>query len=233
MASTPVFDIASDIVGSRRKKAVKALRYMRSRLLLLLLLVALVSGCASRTDGEADSADGETGFTGSWPTISLVGDEIRPQFLQAGDTPPDLQVSGTGYGFTSLSELKGKRVFITFWATWCPYCRQALPEYDKLRQELADEDIYWLFVDHHQIENGPITDEEIKEYVDELGLTTPIAVDRSGEVAFAFGVHGVPNSIILDADGKVALIIPGAMPYETAKLALELAADPSQLLPNN
>ncbi|GFZ33844.1 hypothetical protein CSC2_43700 [Clostridium zeae] len=47
----------------------------------------------------------------------------------------------------SLSDLKGKNIFINFWATWCPYCVQEMPEIEKLYQETKNSDLIILGID--------------------------------------------------------------------------------------
>lgn len=148
--------------------------------------------------------------------------------LEEGGTPADIQLTGSDFDFASLADLKGKRVFMTFWNTWCPYCRQALPQYDQLRQDLDADDIVWMFVNIVPGEHGG-TPDKIGAYLEETGLTTPVVLDMTGDVARAYGARGVPTTVVLDADGKFVVIFPGVAPYELAELALAVAADPSIL----
>lgn len=148
--------------------------------------------------------------------------------LEEGGIPADVKLSGSDFDFASLADLNGKRVFMTFWNTWCPYCREVLPQYDQLRQDLNEDDIVWLFVNNVPAEHTG-TPEKIEAYVDELGLTTPIALDMTGDVARAYGARAVPTTAVLDAEGKIVVIFPGAVPYDLAKLALAVAKDPSLL----
>lgn len=199
-------------------------------------MLFVLAGCTGGPSDESPNAPPPDPSAGSparspayaWPTVSLVEGQTLPQVLEEGGSPADIQVAGGDFDFASLGDLKGKRVFMTFWNTWCPYCREVLPQYDQLRKDLDADDIVWMFVNNVPNEHDG-TPGKIDAYLEETGLTTPIVLDTTGNVARAYGARGVPTTVVLDADGKIVVIFPGAAPYDLAKLALEVAADPSVL----
>lgn len=190
-------------------------------MLTLLLVVSCTVGQKRLTTEEPELA---------WPELRPAGEAVRPQLLQEGTPAPDIRLVGSNFDFGSIAELQGKRVFMTFWNTWCPYCREVLPQYDQLRQDLAADDIVWMFVNQVPQE-AEGSDEAIRPYLEQTALTTPVVLDRTGEVAFMYGVRAVPTTVVINADGELVAIIPGAMPYDMAKLALDYAADPTVLDP--
>ncbi|WP_206872404.1 TlpA disulfide reductase family protein [Clostridium zeae] len=66
---------------------------------------------------------------------------------QNGDKAIDFKLKTLDGKEVSLSDLKGKNIFINFWATWCPYCVQEMPEIEKLYQETKNSDLIILGID--------------------------------------------------------------------------------------
>lgn len=119
----------------------------------------------------------------------------------------------------SLSSLKGKVVFINFWATWCPPCRAEMPTINKLYENLKDEEnIVFLMVD---------PDESFKKaqgYMDKNDFELPVYIP-SGPVPPVFLAGALPTTVILDKEGKMAIRHEGAADYsnpEVEKLLREL-----------
>jgi len=97
----------------------------------------------------------------------------------------------------SLDDLQGKVVLIDFWATWCGPCKAALPHIREIVNKFQGQPLVVLSisVDSNQ--------EKWKEFVAKNEMTWPQAFDGgfTGNVARAFGVHAIPNTFTLDADG--------------------------------
>jgi thiol-disulfide isomerase/thioredoxin len=99
----------------------------------------------------------------------------------------------------SMDELQGKVVLIDFWATWCGPCREALPHIRKIADKFHDEPFIVLSVDLDTDEN------KWKSFVAENKMTWPqyFGAGFSGHMATSFGVHAIPHTFTIDADGIV------------------------------
>ena len=95
----------------------------------------------------------------------------------------------------TLSELKGQVVFVNFWATWCPPCREEMPSMQKLHQMLPKDKFKML-----AILNGD--DPALADsFAAKLGLTMPILNDQANKVGPKYGLTGVPETFIINKKG--------------------------------
>jgi peroxiredoxin len=97
----------------------------------------------------------------------------------------------------TLSDFRGKPTIINFWATWCPPCRRELPALEAAYQMYQDQ-IGFVAVD---VKEDAAT---VAAFVEELGLTFPVAIDPDGRVSdVAYEVRGLPTTLFVDAQGVV------------------------------
>ncbi len=114
-----------------------------------------------------------------------------------------------------LSDLRGKAVFLNFWATWCVGCRAEMPDIEALYQEYKDKDVAVIGID--LVESESI----VSWFVQVMGYSWTFVIDTTGEVAQDYRVTGIPASFFLDREGIIRAIHIGSMTKETmeAKLA--------------
>ncbi len=109
----------------------------------------------------------------------------------------------------SLSDLKGKVIFMNFWATWCPPCMAEMPSIDKLHQEMGDEVAFVMLSMDKNFEKA-VSFKERKEYglpVYELASQLPVMYRSSA----------LPTTYVIDADGNLALTHKGMADYNTSE----------------
>lgn len=112
----------------------------------------------------------------------------------------------------TLNDLKGKKVFLNFWATWCPPCREEMPEIQRY---------YETYGKKHNVEVVAvnITDQDngldvIKEFVDYYQLTFPIVLDEHGEVSIKYEIFTIPTSYVINEQGNIVKEIIGPVTKE-------------------
>ncbi len=106
-----------------------------------------------------------------------------------------------------LSALKGKVVFINFWATWCPPCIHELPSIDQLKQSLKDnKDIVFLLVDV----DGDM--EKSSAFMAENKYDLPLYI-AEGDIPAEFLGQSIPTTVILDKAGKIVERLEGSRDY--------------------
>jgi len=119
---------------------------------------------------------------------------------------PDFTVEDINGRKVKLSDYKGKIVILNFWATWCPYCVQEMPDLDELHAEFSkDGDAVILTVDVEE------SIEKVKKFVEDKKLTLPVLMDYDGKVAGMYGVNSFPTTYVINRDGTVYGYQPGAM----------------------
>lgn len=116
-----------------------------------------------------------------------------------------------------LSDYKGKAVFINFWATWCPPCRDELPDIEALYNEynMNQDDVVFLGITNPSSAEYPHNQDsekdDIKAFIDENGYTFPVLFDETGEVFQSYGISSFPTTFLIDKDGNIVGYAPGKM----------------------
>ena len=103
----------------------------------------------------------------------------------------------------ALTELRGKVVFLNFWATWCPPCRVEMPSMERLYKEFKDQGLAMLAVDLQE------SAKEVARFMKEFRLSFPALLDTDGRVASLYKVQGLPTSILIDRSGRVTGVALG------------------------
>ncbi|OGR05561.1 MAG: hypothetical protein A2511_00740 [Deltaproteobacteria bacterium RIFOXYD12_FULL_50_9] len=128
-------------------------------------------------------------------TFFLVSCGQRSKKAEVGKLAPDFTLMDRKGKTWNLSELKGQVVFVNFWATWCPPCREEMPSMERLYRLLPTDKFKML-----AILNGdePAFADKIAV---KLGVTFPILVDPDNKAGLAYGLTGVPETYIIDKQG--------------------------------
>jgi thiol-disulfide isomerase/thioredoxin len=102
-----------------------------------------------------------------------------------------------------LTSRKGRLVVLDFWATWCGPCMQTMPLIDGVVREFAGQGVDLIAVN---MEEQP---EQIKSMLERHKLKVDVVLDRDGVVAAKYGVTAIPQTVLIDRDGKVARLYVG------------------------
>lgn len=145
-------------------------------------------------------------------TEGLESDEIG---LERGEIAPDFELTTLAGDTVNLSDFRGERVFLNFWATWCPPCRAEMPDMQKLYEE---EDVVILAVNMTASESN---EEVVDEFVKDLELTFPIPLDVNGSLLDEYQVVAYPTTYMIDSSGRTQFKSMGAMNHEQMLQQLE------------
>ena len=117
--------------------------------------------------------------------------------VQIGKPAPEFALPLLGGKKIFLSEFKGKAVFINFWATWCPPCKDEMPSMEKVYREQKARGFEILAV---IIDKGT---KEVEAFKKEHGLSFPILLDPEMMVAALYELAFVPTTYLIDRSGIV------------------------------
>ena len=149
---------------------------------LLLAAVFLAAGLAA-SSGAVVASD-----------YSLI-----PKLQEIKDHPaaPDFTLPDAGGAKRSLKDYRGKVVFLAFWATWCPYCREEIPAMESVYKEYKDKGLEIVAVS--------IKDkrEDTLAFVKKNKLTYPVLMDPEGEIGSLYGAYATPTVYLIDRNGQV------------------------------
>lgn len=120
----------------------------------------------------------------------------------------------------TLSDYKGKVVFLNFWATWCPPCKQEMPHIQELYEEYNynEEDVIILGVANPKTNenqnNSDGTEEEVTVFLEENGYTFPVVYDLTGDVLSDYYINAFPTTFMIDTDGTIYGYVSGSLTKE-------------------
>jgi cytochrome c biogenesis protein CcmG/thiol:disulfide interchange protein DsbE len=138
----------------------------------------------------------------------------------AGERPlaPDFELPKLdGGGSLALSSLRGNVVVLNFWASWCAPCREEAPLLQEAWERWRDRGVVVLGVDARELSSKG------REFVAEQGLTYPNVHDGEGSTLGRFGIPALPETMFIDADGRIAAYVAGPVDAESLNRNIELA----------
>jgi peroxiredoxin len=128
--------------------------------------------------------------------------------LREGAEAPDFELNTLAGETIKLSDYRGKKVILNFWATWCPPCKAEMPHMQNFYEEYNDQGVEILAVNLTNMDKG---EEEVQKFVDEYGLTFTIPMDEEGFAGTTYQAFTIPTSYILDENGVITKKIVGPM----------------------
>lgn len=129
---------------------------------------------------------------------------------------PDFNLKDINGKTVKLSDYKGKKVILNFWAVWCKYCLMEMPDFNELNKELVkDNNAVILAVDVQE------TEEKVKEYLTSNNISLNVLMDADGAVSRTYGVSGYPTTFFINKDGSLYTYIPQKTDKNTVLKILE------------
>ena len=186
-------------------------------LLIVVLLVAAMIGTYVKQQIDKDR-EIETTSLGKEMDGRKIG-------LKNGDTPPDFTLTSLDGKDVTLSELRGKKVVLNFWATWCPPCKAEMPHMQNYYEQYAKKDnVEIIAVNLTQAERDVTDDakvDSVMTFRDSFNLTFPILLDPKNSAGEDYQILTIPTTYFIDSNGYIQRAIKGPMNVEMLKQYVE------------
>ena len=137
--------------------------------------------------------------------------------VEAGQAVPDIDLAGAA-GVQKLSDLKGKVVYLDFWASWCGPCRQSFPWMNDMQAKYGAKGLQVVGV------NLDAKRTDADQFLAQTPAKFALAFDGKGESPKKVGVKGMPTSVLIGADGKVLFVHQGFKEEERGELEAKLVS---------
>ncbi len=137
---------------------------------------------------------------------------------QSGEKAPDwILTTGDGERISLYADAEGQKAVILFWATWCPFCHELMPELDALRAELEDQNVKFYALDVWD-------DGDPKAYMEKQGYGMQLLL-QADRVAQRYGVVGTPGLFVMDENKNITYIRQKGTSKEAAVAAVREALE--------
>ena len=119
-------------------------------------------------------------------SLSFAQEVPAPDFVISHDQLPD-----------KLSALKGKVIYLDFWASWCKPCRKSFPWMNQMQQKYAGQGLQIIAI------NLDTEEDLAKTFLENVAAHIPIIYDPEGNIASDYQLLGMPSSYLIDKKGKI------------------------------
>ena len=141
-----------------------------------------------------------------------LGLKLAPEIfpVEVGSTAPAFTATDLKSGQpTTLADFKGQVVLLNIWATWCEPCKIEMPSLEQLEKEVGPQGLRIVSVSID--EGGP---DVVRQFARDYGLTFQILHDQSGRIQRIYQTTGVPESFVINRQGKIVKKVIGAADWD-------------------
>ena len=196
--------------------------------LLILMGIMTITGWMNGLTSYLSSFGGiESGDEHVVVETEVVAEETSKEDERGTIPAPDFTLVDQ-YGDThTLSDYKGKTVFLNFWATWCGPCRAEMPYIQKIYEDYGENtgDVIILGIANPKSDNYPnnadVTQDEIESFLSENGYTYPVVMDLDSSMFYTYGISAYPTTFMIDIHGNVYGYVPGSLTEDMIRNIIE------------
>lgn len=177
--------------------------------------------------GNQEQGDGISP-SGSKPDESGAGSENGEPagtYEEEKLAAPEFTVYDADGNAFGLSDFTGKPIIINFWATWCPYCVEEMPDYEESYKKYGDE-INFIMIDC--VDGQRETMEKAEQFIKNNDFTFPVYYDTDQTTVATYGAYSLPTSVFIDRDGYVIAYHPGMLTGDMLQMGIDLIYDETE-----
>ena len=178
---------------------------------VVMVLVVIMLGTYIKDQIEASEAISEQ-------AVSYEMNLDQVEGLEKGQIAPDFTLETLSGEPLTLSELKGKKVILNFWASWCPPCKKEMPHLQKYYQEEAkEENAIIVAVNLTHTERSLDEIKTVQQFVDSYELSFPIPLMKEKGVDRLYQIMTIPSTFMIDSTGRIQHHIVGPLDQEAIR----------------
>lgn len=175
-------------------RTVRFLRWVQ----VVALAAALLSAWAIQVGVGARPGEA---LSTAWRTVREAATAALPAGSVASGPrllAPDFELALFEGGSLRLADVRGQGVVLNFWASWCVPCRQEAPNFARAAAAFDGRGVVFVGVDIQDIES------DARAFLAEFGIRYANGADNAGRIAGDYGIVGIPTTVFIDADGRIA-----------------------------
>lgn len=136
-------------------------------------------------------------------------DEFTFPPITVNQPAPDLTLQDLDGNQVSLSDYRGEVILLNNWATWCPPCKEEMPEFNQYYNSYKDQGFQVIAVEAGDPE------QQVRAFVEENGIDFKILLDPENLSLKTYQNQSLPNSFVIDREGNLRLAWTGAINLAT------------------
>ncbi len=166
--------------------------------------------------GVPTALPGATPFLVGEAKVGLQKGDLAPELEWTGPDGTKGQLRDLDGNPVRLADLRGKLVWLNFWATWCPPCQSETPVLREMDERYHDQGlaIVGVAVQETSVDN-------VRAYAGRYELGYPIAFDASADVFDLYKVYALPTQFLIGGDGRILEVVNGPLTEAAAKARVE------------
>ena len=180
-------------------------------LLILLLLLGIIIGAVVLYENLSD------GYSSGYYGDDDDDNKYKPSNQKGEFSAPDFTVLDESGREVNLSDFAGKPIVVNFWATWCYYCKEEMPDFNKAYKEYPEVQ----FVMVNATDGYQETVEVAQDYVDDNNFKFDIFFDTESDAIDAYKISGFPTTLFINEDGELVKSHIGMIDYSTLTQQIE------------
>lgn len=137
-----------------------------------------------------------------------------PQSVGLGKPAPDFTLNTLDGNPLTLSDLKGKKVILNFWATWCPPCKDEMPHFQEYYEKYAEEDNVEIVAVNYTLNDKMAS---VENFVKSYDLTFPVLLMEEEDVRETYKVYTLPSTFFINSKGVIEKQVLGPLDLDTLR----------------
>jgi thiol-disulfide isomerase/thioredoxin len=179
-----------------------------SVIVAVIVLVAITTPLGSTDTGPPPP--GASQYIFASPTEGLRVGAIPPELTGKSDSGDDVPLQDLNGKPIRLADIRGRGVWINFWASWCPPCQQETPILREVSELYRDRGIEFISIEVQE------TADIGRQYAERYNLHYTIGADVTGSIFRAYRVYGLPTQFFIDPNGVIRSVVQGPLSRESA-----------------